>query len=489
MEKVKAREFLVLLLLAFFLRVWGIWFSLPYLYHPDEPKLVRLAVKILQTGNLNPHYFFYPSFPFYIHSLLYLLFLSPFFSSLGWGNVYLSNPSPFYLLSRLFSAVMGTLVLFPLRSICRYFPATRNSLLPLVFFSLALLPVEIAHYATVDTLLLFFVTLSIWLILRAEDKDSLAAYLWAAFACGITGSIKYPGIITFFPLLLVVIKNRRFKWLSFIFLTSLISFLIVSPYIILDFSSFKRDLLKLFQFSRTGWNNGFAGRIYLLSLFQGLGIFLFPLALLGFFLYWKKEKWRTIVSFVLLYLLFLLTSKLAFPRFILPLFPFFALFAFLGWREISPRIAKWRRPVLILIILVTVFPSLAYIYLLPFPDPRTVSMQWIEKNIPPRSKLALERYTPPVNIVPGYVEWRTRKGRYIVYPVDYQLSMREYRRMGIEYVVISSSMYERMRNYPLQKRFYRDLEAKGKLLAYFPAPRLWFGMEFKKPWIKIYRIN
>ncbi len=141
------------------------------------------------------------------------------------------------------------------------------------------------------------------------------------------------------------------------------------------------------------------------------------------------------------------------------------------------------------IILVTLFPSVVYISLLPLPDPRTVSMQWIEKNIPPGSKLALERYTPPVNVVTGYVEWRVKKDRYEVYPINYTLSIEEYRKKGIEYIIISSSMYERMKRYPLQKKFYSNLEKKGNLLAYFPPPHLWFGLEFRKPWIKIYRIN
>ena len=120
---------------------------------------------------------------------------------------------------------------------------------PLIFFPIALLSVEVSHYATVDTLLVFFVTLSLFLILRAQEKDNILAYIWAAFACGVTGSVKYPGILTFFPLLLVLVENRRFTWIPFIFFTCLFSFFLVSPFILIDFSSFRRCLLKLLQFS------------------------------------------------------------------------------------------------------------------------------------------------------------------------------------------------------------------------------------------------
>jgi len=41
-------------LLAISLRIWGINFGLPYLYHPDEPVAVRIAQRMFETGDLNP---------------------------------------------------------------------------------------------------------------------------------------------------------------------------------------------------------------------------------------------------------------------------------------------------------------------------------------------------------------------------------------------------------------------------------------------------
>jgi hypothetical protein len=59
-------------LAAFLLRLWGINFGLPYLYHPDEPGYVTIAQNIFKTGDLNPHFFNYPSLFFYLNALAYM---------------------------------------------------------------------------------------------------------------------------------------------------------------------------------------------------------------------------------------------------------------------------------------------------------------------------------------------------------------------------------------------------------------------------------
>ena len=50
-----------LIVLGAGLRVWGITFGLPYLYHPDEPLGVSVAINMVKTGDLNPHFFGYGS--------------------------------------------------------------------------------------------------------------------------------------------------------------------------------------------------------------------------------------------------------------------------------------------------------------------------------------------------------------------------------------------------------------------------------------------
>src|SRR5262245_58791568 len=43
--------------------------GLPYAAHPDEAQLLHRAIEMLQTGNLDPGYFNYPTFPMYLHAV------------------------------------------------------------------------------------------------------------------------------------------------------------------------------------------------------------------------------------------------------------------------------------------------------------------------------------------------------------------------------------------------------------------------------------
>ena len=62
----------LLLGLSVLLRVWGFNYDLPYIYHPDEPSYVAFSQRIFQTGDLNPHFFNYPSLFFYINAVAYI---------------------------------------------------------------------------------------------------------------------------------------------------------------------------------------------------------------------------------------------------------------------------------------------------------------------------------------------------------------------------------------------------------------------------------
>jgi len=472
-----------LFLLAFIVRVWGIWFSLPFLYHPDEPKLVRLSVKIIATHNPNPGYFFYPSLPFYIQALLYLVILAPWMGVERLGQMYLHNPSPFFLLTRFFNALIGTITLYPLKKIVDEMEEIKKPLLPLLLYALAPFPVEVSHYATVDTLLTFLISVSLYFILRASKRGDKKDYFWGAVFCGMAGAVKYPGFLLLFPLLFSLLHNRKYHLLAFLLLPFLIFFLL-SPYSILDFSAFKRDTGKLLTFSHSGWEGASNPLIYLKTMFIGVGPLVFIFFLIGFIISKKNFLNFLLLSFLSIYLILFLSSKLCFARFILPLFPLMSIYSAIGFENLCKK-----EKILLLIL----FPNIVFVFLydfyLPLSDPRTLALQWVYKNIPPGSKIAVERYTPPLNVVPGYVEWRVRKGIYEVLPVNHYWSMEKFMQKGVEYIVISEVMYKRWSKKKEGWKFYQELERKGELVKYFPSPKLWCGLEFEKPWSKIYRLK
>ena len=59
-----------ILLFGVLLRLYKLDFGveLPYVAHTDEPTQYNPAIRILTTGDLNPHFFNYPSLPIYLYS-------------------------------------------------------------------------------------------------------------------------------------------------------------------------------------------------------------------------------------------------------------------------------------------------------------------------------------------------------------------------------------------------------------------------------------
>ncbi|KAA3658319.1 MAG: phospholipid carrier-dependent glycosyltransferase, partial [Chloroflexi bacterium] len=74
MKRVNKESILIgiILLIALLVRVWGINYDLPYIYHPDEPVYITISQNIFKTGDLNPHFFNYPSLFFYINASAYI---------------------------------------------------------------------------------------------------------------------------------------------------------------------------------------------------------------------------------------------------------------------------------------------------------------------------------------------------------------------------------------------------------------------------------
>jgi len=69
--RAKENKFVLILLLFIiifsgYVRLKIINGSLPYIGHTDEPALIKVPLRILKTGDFNPHTFIWPSLPYYI---------------------------------------------------------------------------------------------------------------------------------------------------------------------------------------------------------------------------------------------------------------------------------------------------------------------------------------------------------------------------------------------------------------------------------------
>ncbi len=353
---------LCLFALALLVRSLGLTWGLPdaarwYSYHPDEStrQVVGGVVSLLQ-GDWNPHFFNYPSLSIYATWLVYQFLLV-----LGLTTDAAAPQYPWPVVrdiifaGRLFSALCGALTAPLVWVIARRLKAGNWAILAGILAALAPGHVQHSHFATVDVPATFFVTLCLYLTLRAENKKGL---LWAALVAGLAAGTKYNvGLVLIAPLValwLLPNGNLRSRILgSFAFiLAAFLAFLVSTPYALLapgEFwgepstqSGFAYELLvhprqgsgEIFQNTGNGW-------IYHAT-FNLPFVLTWPLiiaACIGIYFAAKKREWWPMLAFLGLFFFSLGFSQVRFMRYLLPLVPILCLLAAYGAARLpKPRI-------------------------------------------------------------------------------------------------------------------------------------------------------
>lgn len=414
-KKPKTRILILLFILmsAGVFRIWGIGFGLPNTEcRPDESPLVFRSLR-MGLGDLNPHCFNYPTLHLYMCFSSYVLYYflgrtaGHFENPFDLGVQFFLDPSVFFLISRLLSALAGILTVWILYKISRRAFNEKTALLAALFLAVTPLHVRDSHFGVTDVLMGLFVMVSVYFALKFLQEGRMLFGLMSAAAAGLAASTKYNGIIVlaavFSAQLILLHREKRLfslhaagKILALAALAGL-AFILTSPFVILDAEEFVTDFLfemNHMQGGHAGINLG-RGWLYHLrfSLFYGMGWGLFLISFYGFYVMVSRNKKVGIVllSFPLAYYLLIGGSLTVFTRYVIPLLPFFAMAAAAGVADLSKRISLRVRNVrpfgaaAVMSVLLLV-PSLWNIYqsnrLLSGRDSRLLAADWIEKNIP-----------------------------------------------------------------------------------------------------------
>jgi hypothetical protein len=510
-----------LLLAGALVRIWGNDYGLPHTYHSDEGHIVNRAIRF-HGGNLDPGFFNWPSLYMYLLSATY----GVAYGLRGVVASFAQDPTPFYLIGRTLTALMGTATIGVLYVVAAELYSTRVALLASLFLTVNLLHIRDSHYITTDVPLTFLITVALLFVFRywraGRTGDALAAGLFA----GLAASMKYPGGLMLLPLALAhYFRPRpaggRLRWVVSPTLLAAgglaaVGFLAGTPYAVLTPVAFLRGVFSelrevhTVQFGNEGDLPG-----YLFHLFhsfpEGMGLPLFVTALvgLGVALYRHGKAEIILLAFPLPYFLVIGTWSSRFERYTLPLLPFLALLAALGLATLaaavrtrvarSGEMARWARPGLGLTLaaLVLVAPEVLRIVhwhmLLARPDTRVVAGEWIEREIPNGARIAMEPYSPAVRLSPDMVRaQRARLGNSVAAEISrrrfdeflasaaardgqgywlFRLNtydLDQLVRERVEYVVLSGFTYQRYQRacgrYPEACRFYRQLEERGRLI-------------------------
>ena len=393
------------------LRFFPIWFGLPYGFaRPDEEVSTGVAARML-SGDLNPHFFHWPSFTFDLLAALYFLAGVP--RRLLTGQATLAYPEH-VIVGRAAVACAGTVTLAVLYHLGRRVAGETTGLIAAAILAVALLHVRESHFAMADVLMTFWVTLSLALLLRAMDGDDgrFPFKWWAAagVAGGLAASTKYNGaaiVAAMAAAQLLGIGRWRDAfsaraWLpSVVFSLALgLGFLAATPYAILDHAEFRLGLRQITEHLSGGHGLDLGrGWIYHLkySLPFGLGITAFAAAIAGVLPMARQYPRHTSVlgAFVAALYLAVGSGYAVFFRYILPIVPVLCLSAAVAVSASAAWLGRhgvlsYSRALVVLLAL-TVGPGLVsstwFDILLARTDTRVLAGRWLAGRLQPSDTL------------------------------------------------------------------------------------------------------
>lgn len=239
---------LAILLIALLLRIAGIGYGFPLFLIIDEPTTVFTAFKFGTT--LNPGRFDWPSFHFYFYGLFIVAtkMIIIVAEKLGVANNYLMSDIPYFLISRIVSVIVSlfTTYFIYLSSLKLY---TKNfALLSALFFAITPMAVYEGHFFRPDIMLMLMTSVYIYQNIRIfiEKKHNLSDYIYLGIIMGFAVSSKYNAFLLAIISVMfwIVYYDKSINIRSYIknfiiaIVTSIITFLLLNPFVIIDFKHF-----------------------------------------------------------------------------------------------------------------------------------------------------------------------------------------------------------------------------------------------------------
>src|SRR5713101_394592 len=157
-----------ILTLGVALRLWSISTGIPYTTGTDEPEILGRSLKMMRSGNLNPGFFDYGGFTFYLHMVVASArFLAGAIAG-KWTTLDQVWEGDFYLWSRIVTAGFGVMTIYVVYRVGLRWSRAVGLIAALVA---AVHPnlVRESHFALTDTPLMFFVTETLLLSIVAAD--------------------------------------------------------------------------------------------------------------------------------------------------------------------------------------------------------------------------------------------------------------------------------------------------------------------------------
>jgi 4-amino-4-deoxy-L-arabinose transferase-like glycosyltransferase len=402
-----------ILLLGAGLRLYAIWFGLPYMRaRPDETDAVMHAQMVMR-GDLNPHFFHWPSLTFYTFGAVFTA-VSDVIGALTPGAVI--SDARYLVVARIIVALAGTATIAVLYDLTRRIADTWTGLAAATFLAVAILHVRESHFAMTDVLMTLLATASLALLAHAVDAadahtDPLRWFAASGLVGGLAASTKYNAaavVVAMAAVQLVWLVRSRGKaatpamWLpAAIFAAAfVVGFFIGTPYAAIDSQTFLADLR--FDLGHLAAGHGHdlgRGWSYHLtrSLPYGVGITTSLAALAGVIPLARHYGARAaaVGAFALVSYVSFGSGREVFFRYLLPVVPIVCLFAAVAVRHGGLWIASRTRLSsgvgTTMLIAVVAGPPLVncvrFDVLLARTDSRVMAADWLRQRVTPDETL------------------------------------------------------------------------------------------------------
>lgn len=411
-----ANRFLFLILLiGALLRIAGLSFGLPELNHADEPIVVNHALAY-GLGDFNPHFFKIPPLTSYLLFLVYGFYFlfgfifGSFSNTHDFLDLFLRDPSSFYILGRFFIGVMfGIASIAMMYRLIRLIMTREIALLGSLLLAVLFLPVQISHFIYPDSPLLFTLIVCLYFYLRIALNGKFRDYALALIMTGAAIALKYNAALLAAPFLTAHFLRSALRskksviWNYFIvpwlcFFSVVLAFFILNPFFFLDFRFAWQDLIA--QSQATGYVGWFHHLNY--SLREGVGaplLLFFIISLFLCLLLIKKRPYLLIFyAYTAVFYLHLVFAAQSYGRYGILLVPPVILFSVLTLNLIYEKRNKIIVPLVVTVVL-AIWPFYQSVLLgtiLSRQDTRNIAKNWFLENAPKDSKVFfdIDRFQP-----------------------------------------------------------------------------------------------
>lgn len=472
------------------LRASGVAAGAPFRMGVDEPAVIGVAIRMMQSGDFNPHFFDYGGLTLYLQmAVACVRFLAGAMSG-QWASLNDIWVGDFLVWGRLVSVALGTFTVFLVYCVGLRWgrPAAF-----LAVCAMAVQPQHVreSHFALTDTPLTFFIALTMLLSLRASEQASARPFVYAGMAAGLAAATKYNGVLAVvMPLLAsVAFQNARTSAVAIAAAVggAIAGFLIGAPYSVIDLPAFLNGFAGLMQHYNAPRPVGEAAVTYLKYM---RGWFSFPaylpatfgwiamtVCLLGLIVGVSGVRKRAtraaalvLTVFPLLYFWFISKQgALQFARYALPLTPMLSILFALGVVTLRTRLLQTRtfgRRLAAASCVALLLPPLGSSIERNVMDARIGTPEqlaiWVIAHIPPDQPLVIE--ADLIRLPPRYKV--AHVPRLIERPFE------QYQKEGVGYLIASSSISDRFFSEPARRKEeierYMQMMASGEVVQTFP---------------------